>query len=120
VAIEANPVFAAHLARAVSGATVVTGCASRLDAHLAALGLGPTEVAAVVSGLPLLSLPRELPRRILAAVAGVLRPGRRYIQFTYAAWAWRRFDVAGFRGHPHRRVWWNLPPAFVLPFTRVE
>lgn len=120
VAVEINEVFAARLALAAPGATVVTGCAASLDAHLAALNLSPNDVVAVVSGLPLLSLPGDLPRQVLGAVAGVLGPGRRYIQFTYSERAWRRFDVSQFRRHPRRRVWWNIPPAVVLPFTREE
>jgi phospholipid N-methyltransferase len=51
-------------------------------------------------------------------VSGVLRPGRRYVQFTYSARAWQRFAVPGFRPLPARRVWRNLPPAVVLPFER--
>jgi phosphatidylethanolamine/phosphatidyl-N-methylethanolamine N-methyltransferase len=120
VAVEINEVFAARLAAAAPGATVVTGCAARLDAHLAALNLSPADVVAVVSGLPLLSLPGDLPRQVLGAVAGVLGPGKRYVQFTYSERAWRRFDVSQFRRHPRKRVWWNVPPAFVLPFTREE
>lgn len=120
VAVEVNDVFAAHLAAAFPTVTVVPGCATKLDAHLAKLGVGPADVAGVVSGLPLLSLPGDLPRQVLASVAGVLRPGRRYVQFTYSERAWRKFDVAGFRRDPHRRVWRNIPPAVVLPFTRGE
>lgn len=118
VAVEVNDVFAAHLAAAVPGVSVVAGCATRLDAHLAALGYSRTDVAAVVSGLPLLSLPGDLPRQVLASIAGVLPAGRPYVQFTYSERAWQRFDTAGFRRHPSRRVWRNLPPAVVLPFTR--
>ncbi|WP_088259323.1 class I SAM-dependent methyltransferase [Fimbriiglobus ruber] len=120
VAVEVNDVFASHLSAAVPGLTVVNGCASRLDEHLTNLGLSPSDVAAVVSGLPLLSLPGDLPQKILASVAAVLRPGRRYIQFTYFRRAWRRFDTVGFRWLPHRRVWRNIPPAIVLSFTRDE
>ena len=118
VAVEVNPVFAARLAGAARGATVVTGCATRLDAHLLALGIDPADVAAVVSGLPLLALPGDLPQRVLAAVTGVLRPDRRFIQFTYSARAWQRFATPGFRQNPPRRVWRNVPPAVVLSFTR--
>lgn len=120
VAVEVNEAFADRLAAAAPGATVVKGCASRLDAHLKALGVSPTSVAAVVSGLPLLSLPGDLPRQVLGAVANVLGPGRKYVQFTYSERAWRRFDVSQFRRHPRRRIWWNVPPAVVLPFTRDE
>src|SRR5436189_107047 len=72
------------------------------------------------SGGPLLALPGDLPQRILASAAGVLRPGRPYIQFTYSERAWRRFDVGGFERLPSKRVWWNVPPAFVLHFVRSE
>ena len=70
VAVELNERFAAHLRGAVPGATVVNGCATRLDAHLAGLGCTPADVAAVVSGLPLLVLPGDLPRRVFGSVAG--------------------------------------------------
>lgn len=118
IAVEILDVFAARLAEAVPGVTVIAGCASKLDQHLAKLGLTPDDVAAVVSGLPLLSLPGTLPQDVLASTAGVLRPGRPYIQFTYSERGWRRFTVSGFQRRPSRRVWRNLPPAFVLSFTR--
>jgi len=41
------------------------------------------------------------------------------VQFTYSKRAWRRSVPAGFRLEKTRRVWLNVPPAFVLPFTRV-
>ncbi len=118
VAVEVNPAFAGRLGLAAPGATVVIGCATELTRHLAALGATPDDVAGVISGLPLLSLPGDLPGRVLAAVRGVLRPGRPYIQFTYSARGWRRFDVAGFRPAGTRTVWRNVPPADVLLFTR--
>lgn len=120
VAVEVNDAFASRLTEVFPAVTVVRGCASQLEYHLAELNIAPENVAAVVSGLPLLSLPDDLPQRILGSVAAVLRPGRRYVQFTYSERAWRRFDAAGFQRHPHRRVWLNVPPAFVLPFVRGE
>jgi phosphatidylethanolamine/phosphatidyl-N-methylethanolamine N-methyltransferase len=118
VAVEVNEAFADRLEAAVPGITVVRGCASEVDAHLARLGLTRDDVAAVVSGLPLLSLPGDLPRRILASVAGVLRPGQKYVQFTYSVRAWERFDLAGFDRRPPKKVWLNVPPANVLTFVR--
>lgn len=118
VAVEANEAFASRLPTAVPGVTVVNGCASRLGEHLAALGIAKADVAAVVSGLPLLSLPDDLPKKILAATAEVLSPGRRYAQYTYSGRAWRGAEVLGFRRDGVRRVWWNVPPAVVLAFTR--
>ena len=120
VAVEVNEVFATHLAEKFPTVAVVPGCATQLDAHLAARGLSKADVAGVVSGLPLLSLPGDLPRRVLASIAGVLPAGRRYVQFTYSERAWRRFDVSGFTRVPYRRVWRNIPPAVVMPFVRAE
>jgi phosphatidylethanolamine/phosphatidyl-N-methylethanolamine N-methyltransferase len=118
LAVEVNEPFIAPLRKAFPAVNVVQGCASQLEAHLARLGKTAADVGAVVSGVPLLSLPGDLPQRILASVAGVLRPGRPYIQFTYSERAWRRFDVGGFARLPSKRVWWNVPPAFVLHFVR--
>jgi phospholipid N-methyltransferase len=118
IAVEVLDAFADQLEKTLPRVTVVRGCASRLDAHLADLGLVPESVAAVVSGIPMLSLPGDLPARIMASVAGVLQPGRRYVQFTYFEKKWKKFTVAGFRRVGRRRVWRNLPPAVVLTFER--
>jgi phosphatidylethanolamine/phosphatidyl-N-methylethanolamine N-methyltransferase len=118
VAVEVNEAFAAHLAEEFPSVTVVTGCASELDRHLADLGLDSKDVAGVASGLPLLALPGDFPQRILASIAGILPPGRPYVQFTYSRLAWKRFVVEGFQPHSSRRVWRNVPPATVLKFTR--
>jgi phosphatidylethanolamine/phosphatidyl-N-methylethanolamine N-methyltransferase len=118
VAVEVLDAFASRLAETFPGVTVVRGCASQLDAHLGELGIAPENVAAVVSGLPLLSLPGDLPQRILESVTAVLRPGRRYVQFTYSARAWRRFATPGLQRLARQRVWFNIPPANVLTFVR--
>jgi phosphatidylethanolamine/phosphatidyl-N-methylethanolamine N-methyltransferase len=97
---------------------VVCGCASGIRDHVQALGLDPARIGAVISGLPLLSLPRHLRDAILAGLADVVPEGRRYVQFTYSRRAWRRWHLAGFRREDPRRVWLNVPPASVLPFTR--
>lgn len=118
VAIEFNPVFVRRLRVILPGVTIIEGCASQLPTHLAALGVAPDRVGAVVSGLPLLVMPKELSRGIFAAIARVLPPGRPYVQFTYSERAWRRFEPNGFHPAKPRKVWLNFPPAVVLPFTR--
>lgn len=118
IAVEANPEFAARLRADLPTVPVVQGCASILSEHLAAQGIASSDVGVVVSGLPLLSLPGDLPQRILAAIAEVLPAGRPYVQFTYAPRAWRRFAMPGFAAGASRRVWLNLPPATVMRFVR--
>lgn len=120
IAVEVVESFIEPLKQAFPSVTVIQGCASQLETHLAQLGLTVDDIGAVVSGVPLLSLPGDLPQRILASVASVLRPGRPYVQFTYSERGWRRFEVVGFQRLPSKRVWLNVPPAFVLHFVRSE
>jgi phosphatidylethanolamine/phosphatidyl-N-methylethanolamine N-methyltransferase len=118
VAVEFNHAFVTRLQTTMPAATVIEGCASRLPELLAGTGVPVGKVAAVISGLPLLSLDRKLSESVIRAIATVLRPGGRYVQFTYSRRAWRKFDVPGFRPEPHHRVWLNVPPAVVMPFVR--
>lgn len=118
VAVEVIESFADRLAVAFPTVTVVRGCASKIDAHLADLGIAPESVAAVVSGLPLLVLPDDLPQKVLKVVGDVLRPGRRFVQFTYSEKKWRRFTLPGFERIGRRRVWRNIPPAVAFGFAR--
>ncbi len=120
IAVENNPAFARRLSDRLPAVHVVQGCASALPDHLRHFGHQREQVVAVVSGLPLLSLPPDLVARIFDAVRDVLLPGRRFVQFTYSARAFRRLTPGGFRAEPRRRVWFNVPPAVVLPFTRMD
>jgi phosphatidylethanolamine/phosphatidyl-N-methylethanolamine N-methyltransferase len=119
LAVEYNPSFARRLAERQPSVAVVQGCASALPRHVQHSGFRCDQVAAVVSGLPLLSLPPELVVRVLDAVRTVLPPGRRFIQFTYLQSVFRRLDHGGFHAERPRRVWLNVPPAVILPFTRL-
>jgi phosphatidylethanolamine/phosphatidyl-N-methylethanolamine N-methyltransferase len=119
VAVEFNEAFVKKLRERMNDVQVVHGCASQLVSHLAASGYADVPVGAIVSGLPLLSLPRDLGNAIFAAIAEVLPPGRRYVQFTYSKRMWKKFSPPGFRFDQSRMVWLNVPPAVVMPFTRV-
>lgn len=119
VAVEFNHQFAASLRAKLPRVAVVEGCASQLQNHLRRLGIDPARVQAVVSGLPLLSLPRDLGDRIWGAIADTLPSGGRYVQFTYAQAPWRTRQPPGFHPAKARRVWVNFPPAVVLPFVRI-
>ena len=118
VVVEIIEAFAAQVEKTFPTVKVVRGDASHLDVHLKALGIAPSEVGAVLSGLPLLAFPPNVSHGILAAIRGVLEPGRRYVQFTYSRRAWRRFIIGGFRALTPKRVWLNIPPASVLTFER--
>lgn len=119
VAIEFNEMFAKTLRERMSDVHVIQGCASKTLDHVRELGYERSQVGAVISGLPLLSLPRDLGMAIFAAIAEVLEPGRRYVQFTYSKRMWKKFQPPGFRFDQTRMVWLNVPPAVVMPFTRI-
>ncbi|MCS6970643.1 MAG: hypothetical protein RMM29_09040 [Planctomycetota bacterium] len=119
IAIENNPSFAARLRQRLPRVAVVEGCASDLSQHLAELGIARHQLHAVVSGLPLLSLPEALVQQLLAALRNTLLPTRLFVQFTYSGRAFGRLPLHGFRLERRQRVWWNLPPAVVLRYARL-
>jgi len=114
-AIEMNPAFCARLRADFPG----------LNVHKMSAGdVGdlPVEGAqAVVSGLPLLSMPTALQRAILTGAFQCLKPAGTYVQFTYGpkppVAAAVRAEL-GLTWTVSRRIWANLPPARVYRFAR--
>lgn len=114
-AIEMNPEFCARLRARFPGLNVYQISAGDV-------GKLPVEGAqAVVSGLPLLSMPLALQRDILGGTFERVTPGGSYVQFTYGpkppvARAVR--DELGLTWTRSGKIWGNLPPARVYRFTR--
>ncbi|MEZ5796467.1 MAG: methyltransferase domain-containing protein [Paracoccaceae bacterium] len=78
-------------------------------------------VAAVVSGLPLLSMPEEVREGIVAAAFSILAPRGRYVQFTYGPrppLPAEQIAGLGLKVDKGFKVWANLPPARVYRFRR--
>ena len=76
-------------------------------------------VQAVVSGLPLLSMPTQLQRDILTGFVKKTRPGGTYVQFTYGPKPPVTRIVREELGLDWRvsgKIWWNMPPARVYRF----
>lgn len=118
LAVEVDPVFAAHLRARHPRISVVEGDAAELTGLLAAAGM--SEVDAVVSGLPWALFDPERQRRVLAEIVRCLPAHGVFSTFAYRHAAWmsgaRRFRRLV---HEHfdqvvvtRTVWRNLPPAF--------
>ena len=114
---EMNATFCRALERRFPGVRVVNAPAqSAAEAEEPGIG-------AVVSGLPLLSMPRAVQEGIVAAAFTILAPGGPYVQFTYGARppvdeAVRR--TLGLEVRAGARVWHNLPPARVYRYTRAS
>ena len=95
---------------------VIEGDARRLRRLLAPLGI--TDAAAVVSSLPLVSMPRMTMNRILAESFALLGEGRPFIQFTYGVVSPIARERKGLTGRVTAHIWANLPPASVWRYER--
>lgn len=107
--------FAGHLQSLFPGVAVYHMGAERAD-EVVAPGVG-----AVVSGLPLLSMPAPVREAIVGAAFRVLDPGAPFIQFTYGPkppLPPESLEKLGLRFEPGRKVWLNMPPARVYRFYR--
>jgi len=119
VLVERDPEFATFLRRHFTGPRIVEGDAARLPRLLADHGIAP--IAAVVSSLPLLSLPADVVNGIVSGVVEALPRGAAVVQFTYGPKPpiprvlRQRLHLVGARG---KRIWRNVPPAVVWTFTR--
>lgn len=117
--VERDPELASFLRRHFAGPRIVEGDAARLPKILAEQGIGA--VSAVVSSLPLLSLPADVVRGIVEGVFDALPRGGALVQFTYGPAQpvprslSQALRLVGTRGP---RIWRNIPPAVVWTFRR--
>lgn len=112
--IEMNPVFCDRLRADFPGLNVYQMSAGDV-------GDLPVEGAqAVVSGLPLLSMPYDLQNAILGGTFKQVGPTGSYIQFTYGPKPPVKAeirDAMGLTWTTSRKIWGNLPPARVYRFA---
>lgn len=115
--VELNPSFSTTLRAEFPGVQVLNMGADRLAVdHV----LDGRQAGAMVSGLGLLSMPKELVHDILSGVRAHLAPGASLYQFTYG---WRcpvPEDVMadlGLQSRPIGSALANLPPATVYKIT---
>lgn len=83
--------------------------------------LGLTDVRAVVSGLPFLSLPKSVQLAILRAAFRAMGPEGVFVQFTYGPnppVAERVCKALQLKWTKSEKIWGNLPPARVYAFRR--
>ena len=112
---ELNPVFVDLLKQDFPGVNV------RQDRAENARNYINGEVKAVVSGLPLLSMPYEVQNAIVGGAFDLMGPQGRYIQFTYGPKppvTERLRAELGLTWTKSRKIWGNLPPARVYTFTQ--
>jgi phospholipid N-methyltransferase len=115
VVIEYNDTFYKKLVEMFASEPhvyIYHGSAEDIDGVLAYYKLSP-RVDAIVSGLPFASLPREQSQAILERSSAVLAPGGLFVTFQYTLLK-KSFIASYFDKVAVRRVWRNVPPAYVL------
>lgn len=122
--VELNEELYEHLRAQFADARVVCGNACELTDIVAKEEFAkPGEVDAVVSGLGLLNMSRDLQRSIMRSAFDVLRPGGSFIQFTYSPKPPLSRELLDELGLSVRRggfAWRNIPPASVFVFSRTR
>jgi len=113
IAVERSAALTEHLKRHFPDLEIIQGDARQLSNLLQK---NDHPIQAIVSGLPLRSLPAETVHDIGIQIEKVLAKDGLYIQFTYSLWrtpsppspalVWERSDY----------IWWNVPPARVDVF----
>lgn len=120
--LELNEELHQHLVRQFPQAKVVCGDAGNLREIARQHGFHGEQAAdAIISGLGLLSMPRQMQHEILQAAFDSLRSDGRFIQFTYGPADPVIREVAKELGLTSRRAsftWWNVPPATVYVYQR--
>ena len=119
ISIEINAEFVKKLRTEYPSVEIIESCASKIEDVLKKLGIPHSKVGAFVSGIPFISIPEEIKPKIWGAMANVLDHGKAYIQFSYIAAYWTKGRVPGFERDRKKRVWTNIPPAYVFTFKRV-
>ena len=116
--IEMSADFARHLQIEFRGVQV-----HRAGAQEVARFVPKGSVGAVVSGLPLLSMPDAVVEAIVGAAFSVLRAGGELRQFTYGPKppiAPHILEKLGLMAIAGRKVWANIPPARVYILKRAS
>jgi phosphatidylethanolamine/phosphatidyl-N-methylethanolamine N-methyltransferase len=114
IVIEYQAYFVDKLRELFPEIKVIKGDAANLISFLSDVNSKPVD--AVVSSLPLISLPRNTTDKILHQINQLLLNGGRYIQYTYS-YKEMRFDILkNYRKIVSKRIWLNIPPARVDVF----
>jgi len=117
ILIESEPQFCALLKERYPEAQVLLGDAYAAPRLLRELGVGP--IAAVVSGLPLLTQRPVKRQRLLLQFLRMGVPGSAFVQFTYFYWSPIPIGTRLIASAASPIVWRNVWPARVFTYRRL-
>ncbi len=113
ILVEQAPAMVRHLRQRFPQLEVIEGDAAQLQQMIADRG----KVRAIVSSLPLRTIPREIVTRIFQQLPRISRQGTVFIQFTYHFRSSCQSLPAQFRPGRAAMVLRNLPPARIDQFV---
>lgn len=116
VLVERNENMAKFMRKKFPNVRTIEGDASQLDQILPPETVG--EFTDVVSGLPLLTIPRDVCREIMLQSFAVMKPGGRFIQFSYGLLPPFSPKHANLSVRLAGRVWENIPPVTVWVYEK--
>ncbi len=114
IAIEYAPRLVKTLRKRFPTMHIIEGDAAQLDQLLKNMSV---QIDAVISGLPLRSLPEAVSNNILAKIPQVLSKQGRYIQFTYDIRSGYSFYPPRYKPVDFKIIWRNIPPAKIDVFS---
>jgi phosphatidylethanolamine/phosphatidyl-N-methylethanolamine N-methyltransferase len=118
ILVELDPKMSAVLAERFPNLRIITGDATKLTEILPAEIQG--RIATVVSGIPMIGMPREFHQAIVDACFAVMSRGGQILQYTYSPLSPLPRKELGITG---KLMGWaanNLPPAAVWRYSRAE
>ncbi len=118
VCMELDPALVHFLKNRFPDLSVIQGNAIFLKDLLPEHAIG--RIGVIVSGLPMLSIPRTVQDKIIHACLHVMRPFGSLLQFTYSPFASISKTRYGMIKKHMVRVWANFPPANIFRYTRQE
>jgi len=110
ITIERSENLVQHLQKRFPDLKVIHGDAAHLTDLL---GKQADQIVAVISCLPLRSLPKEMVKIIGQQLESLLRPDVPLIQFTYSIFSSQKYLPPHLRLTRSQRIWKNFPPARV-------
>lgn len=116
IMVEREPDLARHLRQRFPGVRILEEDATRIGAALS--GLGVTQLATVVSTLPIVWFPPEAQSAILAQCMAMLGPDAPFLQLTNQPASPIPAGKLGLRAERAAHVWKNLPPSFIWRYRR--
>jgi phosphatidylethanolamine/phosphatidyl-N-methylethanolamine N-methyltransferase len=116
--IEIDGDLATFLQQTYPDVNVVHGDCREVEKHIGEDLVG--KVGTLVVGIPMVMLPIELQKEIVAAIFRVLPKGGRFLLYTYCATSPLDMKKLGLKG---KRLGWtprNFPPASVWGYSKAE